>query len=113
MVGGVEAVHSGCVPIRTCIGCRQRAAKTDLLRLVVRADDDGRSARVVPDPRGRMPGRGAYLHPDPACLEQALRRRSLPRALRVSGPVETSGVRRYLEGEEYGPDPSGPTTGCQ
>ncbi|BDZ43917.1 hypothetical protein GCM10025865_32160 [Paraoerskovia sediminicola] len=29
------------------------------------------------------PGRGAWIHEDPACLEQALRRRALQRALRV------------------------------
>nr|WP_236623423.1 YlxR family protein [Demequina mangrovi] len=40
--------------------------------------------RAVVDEHRRMPGRGAWLHPDPACLAQALKRRALPRALRVS-----------------------------
>src|SRR5437764_10211915 len=78
-------------PQRTCVGCRARVAKADLLRLVV---VDG---SVTPDPAGRAPGRGAHLHPDPGCLDLALRRRALPRAFRVAGPLDTTAVRRYLE----------------
>ena len=79
-------------PQRTCVGCRARVAKADLLRLVV---VDG---SVTPDPAGRAPGRGAHLHPDPGCLELALRRRVFPRAFRVPGPLDTTAVRAYLEG---------------
>jgi len=35
----------------------------------------------VPDQHGRLPGRGAHLHPDLACLDLAERRRAFPRAL--------------------------------
>jgi len=73
------------------VGCRGRAVKADLLRLVV---VDG---SVTPDPAGRAPGRGAYLHPDPGCLDLALRRRALPRAFRVPGPLDTTAVRDQLE----------------
>ena len=66
-------------------------AKADLLRLVV---VDG---SVTPDPAGRAPGRGAHLHPDPGCLELALRRRAFTRAFRVPGPLDTTAVRAYLE----------------
>lgn len=31
-----------------------------------------------------LPGRGAWLHPDPACLDAAVKRRAFPRALRGS-----------------------------
>jgi predicted RNA-binding protein YlxR (DUF448 family) len=46
---------------------------------------------VVPDPGARLPGRGAYLCPDPACGERALRRGALQRAFRraVTIPDET------------------------
>ena len=54
----------------------------ELLRVV--ADDLGDGLEVVPDPRGRAPGRGAHLHPTPECLELALRRRAFARALRVA-----------------------------
>jgi len=38
---------------------------------------------VIADPRGTMPGRGAWLHDDPACRELAAKRRAFERALRM------------------------------
>jgi predicted RNA-binding protein YlxR (DUF448 family) len=78
------------VPVRTCVGCRARSAATGLLRVVVV------SGVLTPDPRRRLPGRGAWLHPDPECLLRAERRRAFPRALRVPGPLAVDEVRRYL-----------------
>ncbi|MFI7706222.1 YlxR family protein [Nonomuraea sp. NPDC049480] len=80
-------------PQRTCVGCRVRTAKSELLRLVQVED------HVVPDLRGRLPGRGASLHPSLSCLELAERRRAFPRAFRVAGPLDVSPVRAHLEGE--------------
>jgi predicted RNA-binding protein YlxR (DUF448 family) len=77
-----------------CVGCRERAAKTDLLRLVVI------EGSVVPDPHGRLPGRGASLHPDPGCLELAERRRAFPKAFRLAGPLDLTRLREHLESEE-------------
>lgn len=79
-------------PVRTCVGCRRRAPAGELVRVVAR---DG---AAVPDVRRVLPGRGAHLHPDPACLEQAERRRALPRALRVLGPLDVTGIRDLLAG---------------
>ncbi|GAA0220456.1 YlxR family protein [Actinomadura nitritigenes] len=78
------------VPQRTCVGCRVRTAKSDLLRLVVVEGE------IVPDPRGRLPGRGAHLHPDPRCLELAERRRAFPRAFRLPGPLDGTALRDRL-----------------
>ena len=82
-------------PMRSCVGCRQRAAKSDLLRLVVVAVDGEFS--VVPDLRGQRQGRGASLHPDLRCLDLAERRRAFPRAFRRAGPLDATAVRDYLE----------------
>jgi uncharacterized protein len=73
------------------VGCRERAAKTDLLRIVVIGGD------CVPDDRGTLPGRGAYVHPALVCLDLAVRRRAFPRAFRAKGPLDTAEVRRYVE----------------
>ncbi|MBT2421049.1 YlxR family protein [Streptomyces sp. ISL-22] len=78
-------------PERTCVGCRERAAKTDLLRIVAIKDE------CVPDPRGTLPGRGAYVHPALVCLDQAVRRRAFTRALRAPGALDTKALRRYVE----------------
>jgi uncharacterized protein len=76
--------------VRTCVGCRVRAAKSDLLRVV------SRDGSVVPDPRAQLPGRGAYLHLSRECFEQAERRRSFPRALRLPGPLATGPLGEFL-----------------
>jgi uncharacterized protein len=64
-----------------------------LLRVVAVARGVDRSGQdviaVEPDPARIRPGRGAHLHPDPACLARAERRRAFGRALRVSGVVDT------------------------
>jgi predicted RNA-binding protein YlxR (DUF448 family) len=73
---GLPGVTPG--PVRTCVGCRARAAQATLLRL---AWDEAVQAVVV-DQRRRLPGRGAWLHPDQACLDQAVRRKAIGRALR-------------------------------
>ncbi|HUK73197.1 MAG TPA: YlxR family protein [Streptosporangiaceae bacterium] len=77
-------------PVRTCVGCKRREAKSGLLRLVASGD------AIVPDLRGRLPGRGAYLHPDLGCLEQAERRRAFPRVLRRQGPLDVRPLADYL-----------------
>ncbi|WP_320777542.1 YlxR family protein [Streptomyces sp. CRN 30] len=81
-------------PERTCVGCRERAAKADLLRIVAVEE------QCVPDPRGTLPGRGAYVHPAPVCLDQAVRRRAFPRALRVPGPLDTKVLRHHVDQAE-------------
>ncbi|MEW1698666.1 YlxR family protein [Streptomyces sp. NPDC093249] len=78
-------------PERTCVGCRERAAKSGLLRIVMAKDE------CVPDHRGTLPGRGAYLHPAVTCLDLAVRRRAFPRAFRLQGPLDTAALRHHVE----------------
>ena len=66
-------------PARTCVGCRGEAGKGALIRIVRSA---GGEASV--DLSGHAPGRGAYLHSDPECIQSARRKRSLDRALRAN-----------------------------
>lgn len=66
-------------PVRTCIACRKEAGKHSLVRIV-----RGATGAAVLDRNGRAPGRGAYLHPDAACLETARKRRALERSLGVT-----------------------------
>ncbi|MEL7976135.1 YlxR family protein [Isoptericola sp. F-RaC21] len=60
-------------------------------------EPSGREGLLAVDVRGSLPGRGAWIHPTSACLALAERRRAVPRALRVTGPLDLSGVRDYLE----------------
>jgi len=63
----------------------------DLLRVVAE------HGVLIPDPRRRLPGRGAWLHPVPECLSRAERRSAFPRALRVPGPLDVDRVRFHLQ----------------
>ena len=76
-------------PVRTCVGCRRRADKSALIRIV------RSGVELVVDARQREPGRGAYLHPEPRCLDQAIKKRALGRALRAEGigPDDLAGLR--------------------
>jgi uncharacterized protein len=68
-------------PERTCLGCRGRRERGELIRLQLR---DG---WVVPL-QGRAAGRGAYLCPERACFEAAVRRKAFARAFRAPAQVD-------------------------
>lgn len=81
--------------VRTCIGCRQRADKTTLVRIV--AVKESTAVVVTPDLRGTLPGRGAHLHPTVRCLELATRRKAFGRALRTEGPLDLDALASVVE----------------
>jgi predicted RNA-binding protein YlxR (DUF448 family) len=66
-------------PQRTCVVCRSTTAKRTLHRIV-----RSPAGTVAYDPTGKAAGRGAYLCGQAACLDQAVRRRSIQRALKVT-----------------------------
>lgn len=69
------------MPLRTCVGCREAFPQKDLLRIV--ADKAG---EVRLDFDQRAAGRGAYLCYRQACLDRAVKRQSLGRALKRPVP---------------------------
>ena len=66
------------VPTRTCLGCRERRRKHELVRLVRGAD-----GVVGVDAEAALPGRGAYVCGDPGCVERALKGGRLAHAFRA------------------------------
>jgi predicted RNA-binding protein YlxR (DUF448 family) len=83
-------------PVRTCVGCRERGAKSDLLRVVAVASGQ-ENWSVVADEQARRPGRGAYVHLTPECLDRAERRRAFSRALRLEGALDVTVLREMVE----------------
>ncbi|MBO5317033.1 MAG: YlxR family protein [Oscillospiraceae bacterium] len=71
------------IPQRQCMGCRERKAKKELIRVV-----RGTDGNVSLDFSGKLNGRGAYLCPDPQCLKKAQKAKSLERSLEVPIPQE-------------------------
>ncbi len=81
-------------PERSCVGCRRRSPKHELLRLVRGPD----GVRI--DPAGSAPGRGAYVHRDAVCVRRAMRTGALARALRIRvDEGELSRLGRPIERE--------------
>ncbi len=59
-----------------CVGCQQMKPKKLLIR-VVRTPDE----TIEIDSTGKRSGRGAYICPDPDCLNKALKGKRLEKAL--------------------------------
>ena len=66
------------IPQRTCVACRQKRDKKDLIRLV-----HTENGAVEVDMPAKKPGRGVYLCPKKDCWELALKKNRLEYALRT------------------------------
>ncbi|MCF8084649.1 MAG: DUF448 domain-containing protein [Deltaproteobacteria bacterium] len=68
----------GHIPIRTCICCKAKKKKGELIRLILK-DKGG----VVRDQKGKGPGRGAYVCDKEACRSHPKLDAYLKRALKM------------------------------
>ena len=86
------------IPQRQCVGCRTMKDKKALIR-AVRSPE----GVVSLDFKGKMPGRGAYVCPDPECLKKARKSRALERAFETEIPTEVyDAMERQMEVETNG-----------
>lgn len=65
------------LPIRTCIGCRGKFAKKDLLRFVWNA-----AGNLQADLVGKLPGRGTYVCRSQTCINVTFRSQKINTHLR-------------------------------
>lgn len=63
-------------PIRTCVGCGQKFNKSHLIRFVT----DGQGS-LIPDLKGKLPGRGVSVCLKKKCFQTALKKNSFTRQL--------------------------------
>ena len=75
---------------RTCVGCRRKDVRENLVRIAARD-----SAAEV-DEQATIPGRGAWIHPDPGCLNRANRAHAFERALRAQN-LDMTKIGLWLE----------------
>ena len=68
--------------VRTCVGCRQRGNRSDLVRI---ANFQG---NLSVDSDKKLPGRGSWLHKKTKCLETAVERKAFGRAFRGKADLE-------------------------
>ena len=76
-------------PVRMCAGCRRRAPRTDLVRLVL----GDRPPWVAVDLKRTLPGRGLSLHPRRSCIRAAERRGVLRR---LRGDIDPESIEREM-----------------
>lgn len=86
------------IPLRQCVGCRERKEKRALIRVVKSPEGE-----ISLDFKGKKSGRGAYLCPAPECLKRARKAKALERALETALPPEVySALEAQLEaGEDH------------
>ena len=86
------------IPQRQCMGCRERKAKRELIRIV-----RGTDGNVSLDFGGKLNGRGAYICPNIECLNKVRKSRALDRSLEVSIPDAVyERLTREMEGNANG-----------
>ena len=86
------------IPQRQCMGCRERKAKKELIRVV-----RGTDGTVSLDFSGKLNGRGAYICPNAECLQKAQKTKSLERSLEVPIPQEVyDRLAREMEAQARG-----------
>jgi predicted RNA-binding protein YlxR (DUF448 family) len=71
---------------RTCVGCRHRSSRAELLRIVAKSND------LVFDVFKKMPGRGVWIHSSQECLNLAIQRNAFGRALKLNKQPDSSGL---------------------
>ena len=83
------------IPMRQCTGCREMKPKKELIR-VVRSPE----GNISLDFKGKAQGRGAYVCPDMACLNKAIKSKALERSLDIAIPEEIyAQLKEQMEAE--------------
>ncbi len=86
------------IPMRQCVGCREMKPKKELIRVVKSPE-----GAISLDFRGKAPGRGAYVCPDPACLKRAIKSKALERNFETQIPQEIyDGLVKAMEEGDNG-----------
>lgn len=93
---GAEGAAAGEVLQRRCVSCRTLGSKLELIRVVRTPEGE-----VTLDLGGKVQGRGAYVCRERACIENALKRRLLDKALKKNLPAELARNIAAL-GQEHG-----------
>jgi predicted RNA-binding protein YlxR (DUF448 family) len=79
--------------MRTCIACRQKRPKRELVRIVRTPEGN-----IEVDPKGKSSGRGAYLCSDQTCWALALDHEKLGRALKCQvSAADVAGLKQFAE----------------
>lgn len=79
----METMKTRKIPMRKCVACQEMKAKKELTRIVRSPEGE-----VSVDITGKKSGRGAYLCHEPACIEQAKKKKVLESHLKTKIPAD-------------------------
>ena len=80
---------------RKCVGCGEFKPRENLIR-IMKTDKDG----LVVNPNSKTFGRSAYLCYNQSCIELALKKSKLNKALKTNATLEKSALIDLLEKEK-------------
>ncbi len=64
---------------RTCIGCREKKNKSELIRIV-----NSKEKGIIVDLKRKEQGRGAYICKNEECFKKTIKNKGLSRALKTN-----------------------------
>ena len=84
------------IPMRTCIACREVKPKKEMFRVVKTAEGE-----VLPDPTGKLAGRGAYICGSEQCMKKLSDKKLLNKAFSTAVDATVyAGVEEEVNGNE-------------
>jgi len=81
--------------LRKCVGCNQLKPREDMIKITKAHFID----EVIVNPDSKTFGRSAYLCYNQNCIEQALKKKKINRALKINTSVDLKGL---LDGQLKG-----------
>lgn len=95
-----ESTH---IPKRMCLSCRERQPKIELVRVICQ------EGHITVDLQGNQPGRGAYVHRNLECIDNAMSKRMFAKALRQRNISDESieALREFINSTTVVPKPTG------
>lgn len=71
------------IPQRSCIVCRTKKDKSELIRIVKNKENE-----IIIDESGKKPGKGAYICDSIDCIEKEIKCKILKKVLEIDVPEE-------------------------
>ena len=74
--------------LRKCVGCEVFKSREDMIRITREFSTD----EIFINPNSKTFGRSAYLCYNQSCIEQALKKKKINRALKINHNVDLKGL---------------------
>ena len=73
---------------RKCVGCGELKSREEMIRII----KEHSTGEIILNPNSKTFGRSAYLCYNQSCIEQALKKKKINRALKFNNNVDLKGL---------------------